>query len=295
PQWVVVEISSFQMEWIERFRPFISVCLNITPDHLDRYRDMDEYVFYKLKIFSQQASADIAVINDDDPYLRNLDLPCRLAGFSLRPPRTEEGAYLVGERILFQGTIGGPGPRIPDPAILGGGMVEDMLASALVCRLLGIDSSLMERVFSTFKTIHHRFEQVATIDSITFIDDSKATNVGALEKALSSVRSRVVLLLGGKDKGGDFSQIARRYQDTIRKVIVLGEATRRITREMSSLVTCCSARDMEEAVWKAYRCALPGDIVLLSPGCSSFDMFRSYAHRGEVFRECVDSILQSMK
>jgi len=294
PAYVVAEISSFQLEWIEHFRPDIALCMNITPDHLDRYSDMDEYVFYKLKIFENQRPDDIAIVNDDDPFLKGIPLRARRSSFSLSTPPEGDGAYLDASQIFFTGAIAGPGPKVPDPAKVGGGVIEDMLATALVGRYLGVDTLTMEEIFTSFKVIHHRFETVDTIGGITFIDDSKATNVGALEKALSTLTSPVILILGGRDKGGDFSGIARRYTHIIKKAYVIGEAARRIVCEISGMVATKEARDMEEAVTLAYAGASPGDTVLLSPGCSSFDMYRSYAHRGEVFRECVHSIPKSM-
>lgn len=293
PAFVVAEISSFQLEWIEHFRPYISICMNITPDHLDRYSDMDEYVFYKLKIFENQQPDDIAIVNGDDPYLKGIELKARKASFSLDTPTTGDGAYIRDSKILFTGAIAGPGPNVPLPEKIGVGVIEDMLATALVGRFLGVETKVMEEVFSAFTVIHHRFELVDTIDGISFIDDSKATNVGALEKALATLNSRVILILGGKDKGGDFSDIARRYKDTIKKAYVMGEATRRITEEISEIVDTEAIHDMKEAVTLAYASAAPGDVVLLSPGCASFDMFNSYAHRGEVFQECIHSILKS--
>jgi UDP-N-acetylmuramoylalanine--D-glutamate ligase len=182
---------------------------------------------------------------------------------------------------------------VPPPEKIGEGVIEDMLAAALVGRFLGVKTKTMEDVFSTFKVIHHRFEHVADVDGVSFIDDSKATNVGALEKALSTLNSRVILILGGKDKGGDFSGIARRYKGNIKKAYIIGEATGRITGEISGIVETVAAHDMKEAVAQAYASAAPGDTVLLSPGCASFDMFNSYAHRGEVFQECIHSILKS--
>ena len=293
PAFVVAEISSFQLEWIEHFRPHISVCMNITPDHLDRYSDMDEYIFYKLKIFENQQSDDIAIVNDDDPYLKEIPLKARRASFSLDTRIQGDGAYIRDSRIHFTGAIEGIGPKVPPPEKIGEGVIEDMLAAALVGRFLGVKTKTMEEVFSTFKVIHHRFEHVADVDGISFIDDSKATNVGALEKALSTLNSRVILILGGKDKGGDFSGIARRYRGAIKKAYIIGEATGRITREISEIVDTEAAHDMKEAVAQAYASAAPGDTVLLSPGCASFDMFNSYAHRGEVFQECIHSILKS--
>jgi UDP-N-acetylmuramoylalanine--D-glutamate ligase len=293
PAFVVAEISSFQLEWIESFRPDIGICMNITPDHLDRYQTMDEYVFCKLKIFENQQPEDIAIINDDDPALKGIGLTARRASFSLFTPPAGDGAFIRDSQIHFTGSIAGPGPTVPSPVMIGGGVIEDMLATALVGRFLGVTTGVMEEVFGAFRVIHHRFEHVGTIDGISFIDDSKATNVGALDKALSTMNSPVLLILGGKDKGGDFSDIARRYKDTIKKAYVMGEAAHRIASEISGIVDTEPAHDMEEAVASAYASASPGDMVLLSPGCASFDMFRSYAHRGEVFQECVHSKLKN--
>ncbi|MCU0575259.1 MAG: UDP-N-acetylmuramoyl-L-alanine--D-glutamate ligase [Desulfobacterota bacterium] len=293
PAYVVAEISSFQLEWIERFRPYISICMNITPDHLDRYRSMEEYTLYKLRIFENQAESDIAIINDDDPHLKDIPLKARRVVFSMHHPTVGDGAYVQNARIVFTGSFAGAGPRVPPPEKVGGGVIEDMLATALSGRLLGVSSEVMEEVFLSFKVIHHRFEFVEAIDGITFIDDSKATNVGALDKALSTLSSKVIIILGGKDKGGDFSDIAKRYRGAIRKAYVIGEATGRITGEIAGIVDCGAARDMEEAVHLAYGSASPGDVVLLSPGCASFDMFNSYAHRGEVFQECVRGLLKT--
>jgi len=293
PAFVVAEISSFQLEWIEHFEPYIGICMNITPDHLDRYRTMDEYVHYKLKIFEHQSPSDIAIINDDAPYLKGIPLKARRVAFSLTHPTVGDGAYIKDSRIVFTGSIEGGGPRVPPPEKIGGGVIEDMLATALTGLFLGVGTEVMEDVFMNFKVIHHRFEHVDTIDGITFIDDSKATNVGALDKALSTLTSKVILILGGKDKGGDFSDIASRYKDTIKKAYIIGEATKRITGEIAEIVDTQAAYDMNEAVTQAYGIASPGDVVLLSPGCASFDMYNSYAHRGEVFQECVRCILKT--
>ncbi len=290
PDYVVAEISSFQLEWIEHFRPYISICLNITPDHLDRYGSMEEYVFYKERIFENQQISDFAIVNDDDPYLKNIDLKARRIGFSAERPLSADGAYIDDGRVVFTGGISGDGPSLPCEKGFGSGVYEDMLAASIAGRILGVDNSVMEDVFRSFSVIHHRFESVGSIDGIAFIDDSKATNVGAVEKALAGARGKTIIILGGKDKGGDFSQIALRYRDTIKKAVIMGEATSRIMKEISGIVACETALDMQEAVSLAYAAASAGDTVLLSPGCSSFDMFESYAHRGEVFRQCVLAI-----
>ncbi|HOJ15468.1 MAG TPA: UDP-N-acetylmuramoyl-L-alanine--D-glutamate ligase, partial [Deltaproteobacteria bacterium] len=230
PDYLAVEISSFQLEWIENFRPKIAVCLNITPDHLDRYRSMEEYVHYKLRIFENQTADDIAVISGDDPYLKGLHLRPKTAVFSTLGAPEGDGAYVDGGRIVFTGSIAGGGPRVPPAEAVGSGVIEDMLAASIAGRYLGVDVDVMERVFMGFKVIHHRYERVDTIGGVTFVDDSKATNVGALDKALSTLGTPVTLILGGKDKGGDFSDIALRYRPLIRMAVVMGEAADRISR-----------------------------------------------------------------
>jgi UDP-N-acetylmuramoylalanine--D-glutamate ligase len=290
PRYVVVEISSFQLEWIERFRPFIGVCMNITPDHLDRYHDMEEYVYYKLRLFENMEGDDIAVIYNDDPYKDRVRRPRRV-GFSVQKGDIRDGAYIQDGKIMFHGEIEGVGPRVPDPAMLGRGTIEDMLASALVTRYLGVEVGVMEEVFANFKVIHHRFERAGELGGVIFMDDSKATNVGAVDIALKSIAGKVILILGGKDKGGDFGKLAASHRDKIKKAILMGEASARIELEIADKVAIERAFDMQDAVDKAYALAGRGDIVLLSPGCASFDMFNSYAHRGEVFVACVKELI----
>ena len=277
------------MEWIERFRPHIGICLNITPDHLDRYRDMDEYVFYKKIMFENQLPEDYALLGDD-PLLKDVGGRARRVGFSFSRPAERDGAFIEGGRIRFQGEIEGEGPMLPQGRVLSNGLKEDMLAAALTARLLGVGAEVVQEVFDGFEGIHHRFEHVGTIGGVSFVDDSKATNVGALETALSGMKDPVVLILGGKDKGGDFSHIARCFRENIRAAVVIGEAAGRIFAEVSPYVDTVKASDMEQAVKLAFDRAKSGDTVLLCPGCSSFDMFKSYIHRGEVFRACVKSI-----
>lgn len=294
PAYIVAEISSFQLEWIEHFKPYISICLNITPDHLDRYRDMDEYIYYKLRIFANQDNDDVAVINNDDPYLKDLAEKSPIMRFSLSDETDTSGiSCVMDSRIYFRGDIEGQGPLLPDCSSLGSGVMEDMLAASIVGRRLGVDNRIMEEVFRSFNVIGHRFEKIASIDGIDFIDDSKATNVGAVDKALYGINGGVILILGGKDKGGDFAGMISRYKSKIKKAIVLGNAAKRISREIETIVDTEPAQDMKQAVTRAYTNAASGDTVLLSPGCSSFDMYTSYAHRGDVFKTCVNRLKKS--
>jgi UDP-N-acetylmuramoylalanine--D-glutamate ligase len=290
PAFVVAEISSFQLEWIEGFRPSIGICLNITPDHLDRYPTMEEYTFFKKIMFKNQTPDDTAVVSDDDPLLRELPGKAGRMGFSFSRPTSNDGAYIENSRVYFQGSIEGVGPKLPEGSHISQGLKEDMMASALTARLLGVDAKYAEEVFAQFKGIHHRYELVASKGGVTFIDDSKATNVGAVDTALAGMDGPVILILGGKDKGGDFSEIVSRHKNKIRKCYVIGEATGRIMSEVSGIVEAQEAPDMQRAVIRAYEGASSGDTVLLSPGCASFDQFKSYAHRGEVFQECVRAI-----
>ena len=286
PEYVVAEISSFQLEWIEKFRPSIGVCMNITPDHLDRYNTMEEYIYYKLRLFENMSGDDIALINNDDPYKAMIKTP-RKAGFSFSRGDIEHGAYIAGGQIVFHGEIEGEGPKVPDAMKVGRGTIEDMLAAAVVTRYLGVEPSVMEDIFLSFKVIHHRFEYAGELDGVIFIDDSKATNVGAIDVALASVDKKAVIILGGKDKGGDFGELLARYSGKLRKAVLIGEASERIASEIKGLVDFEDATSMMDAVAKSFDTAKAGDIVLLSPGCASFDMFKSYAHRGEVFTDCV--------
>jgi len=294
PRYIVAEISSFQLEWIEHFRPAIGVCMNITPDHLDRYPTMEEYIHYKLKLFENMRDDDLAVVYNEDPYRDRITVPHR-AGFSVRKGNIVNGAYIEKGRIVFHGEIEGSGPRVPETSLLGRGTIEDMLAAALVTRYLGVEPQVMEEIFLSFKVIHHRFEWAGELDGVVFVDDSKATNVGAVDIALKSVDGQVVLILGGKDKGGDFGEMARRHKDKIRCAILIGEASERIAREIQDEIRYERSDNMYQAVSMAYTMALKGDVVLLSPGCSSFDMFKSYAHRGEVFVACVKALIAATK
>ncbi len=286
PEYVVAEISSFQLEWIEKFRPSIGVCMNITPDHLDRYNNMEEYIYYKLRLFENMSGDDTAVVNNDDPYKSMIKVP-RRAGFSFAKGDIEHGAYIRDGRIVFHGEIQGEGPHVPDASAVGKGTIEDMLAAAIVTRYLGVETKVMEDVFLSFKVIHHRFEYAGELDGVIFIDDSKGTNVGAIDVALASVEKKAVIILGGKDKGGDFGELIAKHSDKLRKVVLIGEAAARIASEIKGIADFEYAESMMDAVSKSFDSAGAGDIVLLSPGCASFDMYRSYAHRGEVFRDCV--------
>jgi UDP-N-acetylmuramoylalanine--D-glutamate ligase len=250
---------------------------------------MEEYIHNKLRLFENMAGDDLAIINNDDPYKAMIKTP-RRAGFSIARGDIETGAYIENGQIMFHGEISGPGPKVPDAMSVGLGTIEDMLAAAIACRYLGVENPVMEDIFLSFKVIHHRFEYAGQIGDVVFIDDSKATNVGAIDVALKTISSRAAIILGGKDKGGDFGQLMAEHKEKIRMAVLIGEAALRIELEIAGVVAFIKADDMMDAVNKAFDAAMPGDVVLLSPGCASFDMYKSYAHRGEVFASCVKEL-----
>lgn len=304
---VVAEVSSFQLDTIDTFRPRVSVLLNITSDHLDRYPDFISYVSSKGRIFKNQAEGDTAVINGSDPFIRLISktlrtrtLPFYYLGDS--DPKDREYA-LIGQfngndrpviKIFTKETPQGF-LDLSKINLLGRHNMENVAASSLAALAAGGNLEGIQSALNSFKGLSHRLEYVRTINGVHFYDDSKGTNIDAVAKALEVFDSPVVLIMGGRDKGGDFKQLREPIEQHTRKLIVMGEAGDAIK---SVLEDSCqdgaqTASTMEDAVRLAYLAAEPGDVVLLSPGCSSFDMFTSYAHRGEVFCKAVQHIEKS--
>lgn len=304
---VVAEVSSFQLDTIDTFRPRVSVLLNITSDHLDRYPDFISYVSSKGRIFRNQAEGDTAVINGSDPFIRLISktlrtrtLPFYYLGDS--DPKDREYA-LIGQfngndrpviKIFTKETPQGF-LDLSKINLLGRHNMENVAASSLAALAAGGNLEGIQSALNSFKGLSHRLEYVRTINGVHFYDDSKGTNIDAVAKALEVFDRPVVLIMGGRDKGGDFKQLRELVEQHTRKLIVMGEAGDAIK---SVLEDSCqdgaqTASTMEDAVRLAYLAAVPGDVVLLSPGCSSFDMFTSYAHRGEVFCKAVQHIEKS--
>ena len=252
--YVSLEVSSFQLERIQRFRPKISVILNFTSNHLDRYKNMQAYLEAKKRIFINQDKTDYLVLNYEDPVLRGLskETKANVVYFSEKPNLNPNEAC-----VLAVGSI------------------------------LGIDERLVLNVFREFKGIEHRLEYVAEINNIKFINDSKATTVGSAIWALKNINSQIVLIAGGKDKGVDYSVILDLAQKKVRGVILIGEAKEKIESVFRGFLSLDKTVTLQEAVRKAYFKAKAGDSVLLSPMCSSFDMFSSFEERGRIFKETV--------
>ncbi len=289
---VSLEVSSFQLETIKTFRPKVAVYLNLTQDHLDRYSSMDEYAAAKARIFRNQDKSDYAVLNYDDTAVRRLadKINARVFYFSMR--QRVSGAYLEGEKLMLN-LDGGPSEICEKNGIslLGEHNVENALAAALAVKLVNKDA-LAAPVLRTFIGLRHRFEFVAEEGGVRYIDDSKSTTVDSTIKALRSLLGNIILIAGGRDKGSDYSLI-KGEAGRLKSVILIGEAAGKIKNDLMGISAPLNeAKTINDAVALARQTAGKGDTVLLSPMCSSFDMFKDYKERGEVFRLAVEGILR---
>ena len=291
-EYIVAEVSSFQLETIQRFKPWIAALLNVTPDHLDRHPTQEDYRAAKQRIFENQTSQDWALINVDDPVVRTMALSARsgLCEFSLSQ-KVEQGVYLDGGEIRAR--MNGKEFSIVRRDALpmrGDHNVANAMAAMSVGLLCGCSGEDMVRALQATPTFEHALEVVREWQGITFVNDSKGTNVDATLKALHSFEEPLVLILGGKDKGGDFSQLADRIKRQVKGVVVIGEATQKILQALDQIKPITLASSLEDAVSQAAAFASRGDVVLFSPACASFDMFRNYHHRGLEFKRVVGEL-----
>jgi UDP-N-acetylmuramoylalanine--D-glutamate ligase len=285
---LVVEISSFQLEAIEDFRPRFSVLLNITEDHLDRYLRYEDYIEAKIRIFTNQNSGDVAVLNRDDPIVMEYGgkVKAKKVFFSLKK-RLEEGAFSSDQNILLRFEEKEEDYSLVKTPLKGIHNVENMMAALTTARIFGCSKKAIEAVLGRFEGLEHRLEFVREIEGIRFYNDSKGTNVGSVVKSLQSFSEPIILIAGGKDKKGDLTPLRELIQSRVKRLILIGEAKERMGRELGGLTDMVMARNLEEAVTFAYQAAKRGEVVLLSPACSSFDMFKDYKERGKVFKEAV--------
>ncbi|MEW6377276.1 MAG: UDP-N-acetylmuramoyl-L-alanine--D-glutamate ligase [Thermodesulfobacteriota bacterium] len=285
---LVVEISSFQLEAIEDFRPRISILLNITEDHLDRYPRYADYIEAKARIFSNQHSGDVAVLNRDDPVVMKCGerVKAKKVLFSLEE-NLEEGTFSNGQTITFRLGEKEESYSLANVRLKGIHNVENMMAALTAARLSGCLKKEIETVLDRFEGLEHRLEFVREIGGVHYYNDSKGTNVGSVVKSLQSFREPVILIAGGRDKQGDLSPLREMIQSRVKRLILIGEAKERMNRELGALTDTAMAKTLEDAVLLAYQMAKKGEVVLLSPACSSFDMFRDYKERGKVFKEVV--------
>ena len=290
--WAVLEVSSFQLETVQTFRPRIAVILNITPDHLDRHRTFEAYAAAKARIFENQQSDDFAVLNEDDPACVNLvkRVNAQLFWFS-RQKEVQRGAWLSGGRILFRDAARQQEIMlVADIPLKGAHNVENALAGVCVGMLVGSSPERIREAIRNFKAVEHRLEFVARIRNVDYYNDSKATNVDATIKALESFPANIHLILGGKDKGSDYSVLNDLLRRRVKRVYTIGAAAPKIESQIKEAADIFHAETLEKAIRRAAQDAKPNDIVLLAPACASFDQFDSYEHRGKVFKDVVKSL-----
>jgi UDP-N-acetylmuramoylalanine--D-glutamate ligase len=279
---LTVEVSSFQLETIRTFRPSISVWLNFAPDHLDRYRSVAEYRAAKLRIFDNQTAEDVAVINAGETLPQ---IGARTVTFSAYANGAD--FRLEGGSIVYQNA---PVLRMADTKLRGSHNIENLMATLAVGLARGLSFEKMLPPLCAYEPRPHRCEFVREINGVAYVNDSKATNLAAVEKALLAQNRGVIMIAGGKDKGFTFETLRPLVSEKARAVILIGEMAERIARDWKEAVPCEIANSLADAVERAHAVAKPGEVVLFSPGTSSFDMFKSYADRGDQFRALVHAL-----
>lgn len=291
----VVEVSSFQLETIETFLPYIAVVLNITPDHLDRHGTMEAYTAAKARVFENQTAADYSILNLDDAGSAALKsrTKARLCWFTRKQPLIGDqmGAFVRDGEIYWRDGKREekimPAAEIP---LKGAHNLENVLAAIAVGRLSGCDPESIRNAVRKFEAVEHRLQHIATIGGVDYYNDSKATNVDATIKAIESFPGNIHLILGGKDKDSDYTQMNHLLRERVKRVYTIGAAGEKIRSHVQSAVEVLPCQTLENAVERAHDLAKPGDIVLLAPACSSFDQFENYEHRGRTFRALVERL-----
>jgi UDP-N-acetylmuramoylalanine--D-glutamate ligase len=291
--WVVAEISSFQLEAVESFSPHIALFLNITLDHLDRHKDFEEYLETKCRIFANQTSADYAVLPADDPVLsaRIKGLKAQTLYFSLHRS-VGASAYQDSDDLVLD--FGKPEIifNLKELPLRGEHNLKNLLAAALAAHCAGVKVEAIRQGIKNFVPLHHRMELVEVIQGVSYVDDSKGTNPDSVIAALKSYQQPLLLLAGGKDKGMDFTALAQVIAQKVKFLILMGESAPKIAQAVKQFgfENIFFAPDLKTAVWQAYQNALPGEVVLLSPACASFDMFNSAEERGDIFKALVKGL-----
>jgi UDP-N-acetylmuramoylalanine--D-glutamate ligase len=298
--WVVAEVSSFQLETIRAFKPHVAVLLNVAPDHLDRYHSMDEYAEAKFRIFANQAPNDFFVGNLDDERIASLDVTknertvrSRQLWFTLGDRRDNATIYLNDGSIVYAPISGDPRPvkvmRTSEIPLAGEHNVQNVMAALLAAYAVGGTTVALRDAVMSFKAMPHRLEPIDEIDGVLYVDDSKSTNPGSVVAALRAYDRPIVLIAGGRSKGTDFIEMGVAIRQRAKALVAIGEAASEIAKQAGGVQTV-RAQSMDEAVRTARELASGGDVVLLSPGCASFDMFRSAEDRGEQFMAAVHAL-----
>lgn len=286
--YAVVELSSFQLEMIDKFRPDIAAILNITPDHLDRHGNINSYAAAKLRIFENQDDTDISIVNYDDTLLRSKcrNLKSRTRWFSVKSDEAEiygspEGSLIIENSELMKSR---------DIKLIGVHNLSNVCAAVAAAKAVGVNDNSIIDTLRLFAGVEHRLEFVRLIGGISFINDSKGTNVDSVYWALKAVSSPVILIAGGRDKAGDFKKLSDLIKEKVKTVVLIGEAADKIKKVWKGLSPFKFAVSIEEAVSLASEEAISGDTILLSPGCASFDMFKNYEERGLAFKNAVSRL-----
>jgi UDP-N-acetylmuramoylalanine--D-glutamate ligase len=294
--WTVVELSSFQLETIAGFHPTVALCLNVTPNHMDRYETLMDYAAAKHRLFRNQTPTDVAILNADDPIVSSWakGLRAHVTLFSVQR-ELAEGLFLRNGRELVSRTSAGERVLMTSDEMQLRGLhnIENVLAALAAGLACGASPDSMRETVRRFRPVEHRLEFVKEVSGVKFYNDSKATSVDATLKALEAFAAedgKVVLILGGRGKQAPYAPLAPLIRSRARKLILIGEDADTIERELRQDAAMERASDMRDAVSRAYKAAEAGDIVLLAPACASFDMFKSFEHRGEVFKQAVNEM-----
>lgn len=292
---IVTEISSFQLEFTENFRTDIAVFLNISPNHLDWHKTYENYIRAKKKLFEHQRPGDLTVLNRDDSIIWSWrrDKKSELYAFS-RKHTVPRGCYLKDSTLWLKLEEELPVIKTRDIKLRGVHNLENVMAAVVTSRLAGASLPAIRQTVRDFRGLEHRLEEVRTINRVLFVNDSKATTVAATVKAVQSYSRPIVLILGGRDKGGDFSPLRRALKNRVRKILLIGEAREKIKKALEGAFPLEEVSTFRELVARAYQEARPGDVVLLAPACTSWDMFRNFEERGRLFKKEVNYLARKL-
>lgn len=292
--WSVLEVSSFQLETIEAFRPRIALVLNITPDHLDRHGSFASYAAAKARITENQTPDDFVVLNAEDKPTQMVAAQTKAQVFWFSPSRqVKQGAFVHGDGLYFRSAEGAASePILPlaEIPLAGAHNVENVLAAVCAARLAGVSAAVIRQAVATFRAVEHRLEFVRECNGVRWFNDSKATNVDATAKALAAFPQGVHIILGGKDKDSDYTTLAPLLHGRVRTVITIGSAAEKIAAQLAGAAPILAAGTLDRAVALAAERADAGDTVLLAPACASFDQFENFEHRGRVFKDLVAAL-----
>jgi len=290
--YILLEVSSFQLDTTEKFNPAVSLILNITPDHLDRYESFDAYAQSKLSIARNQGIGRYVVVNDDDPLLHGFypESGVSVLRYGLKK-RSDRNAYIEGNRLIVNMPLQTEQTyNLERFSLQGEHNAGNLMGVVLVALCIGVKQEIIQEVIGDFKGLPHRLEHVAKKEGVDFYNDSKATNVDAAVKSLSAFERPVILIAGGIHKGGEYKPLVEASRSRVKKGIFMGEARHRLEEAFKDVIPYEFAEDMKDAVKKAFSVADKDDVILLAPACSSFDMFMDYSHRGRVFKEAIEGL-----